>query len=144
VAHFTNTVCLAYRILVVIKAVEARANTQNDSPVSPELLAEYLKQDDNTAEVSLTGWRAPSRTGKLAQLAWEVHHESSESYLQMSHSLFAGSKATSLQLPEGADCRDLTFVSHNLGQLQTLLCLLSPRKLSDIVWKARHRRRLMQ
>jgi hypothetical protein len=57
------------------------------------------KNDSTAEEVSLAGWRSPSPAGVLAQLAWDVHRESTESYLQMSNSLLAGSSATSLPTP---------------------------------------------
>jgi hypothetical protein len=99
VAHFTNTVCLAYRILMVVKAVEARAIARGGSPVPLKDFLLYLKDGNSTADVSLIGWRSLSPAGVLAQVAWGVHRESSESYSQMSQSLLAGSGATSLPVP---------------------------------------------
>jgi hypothetical protein len=115
--HFTNTVCLAYRILMVIKVVEARAIALSECPVSRELPLDSLRTEGRAAEVPLNGWRVPSPAGMLAQLAWDVHRESGESYCEMSRSLLAGSGAVSLSSPT-TDSQDLLLRSFNLPQLE--------------------------
>jgi hypothetical protein len=134
-AHFTNTVCCAYRILMLIKAVEARAMALGTSSPSQASSSDYVSNDDSTAEVSLAGWRSPSPAGMLSQLAWDVHWESSLSYRQMSRSLLAGSKATSLPSPADGE-QDLLLHSFTLSQLKAASF---PQGVSqDLVRKARH------
>jgi hypothetical protein len=70
--------------------------------------------------------------------AWDVHHESSESYNQMSHAMLAGSDATSLPAPADAHCRDFLLLSRNREKLDKLFRLIPPRYPRDLVWKARH------
>jgi hypothetical protein len=141
--HFTNTVCCAYRILMVIKAVEARAMALGESSVSHPTSSASASASPSDAvskhgctadEVSLAEWRASSPAGMLAQLAWDVHRESNESYRQMIRSLLAGSSATSLPVPP-ADSRELLFRSFSLSQLEAAHF---PQGISqDLVRKAR-------
>jgi hypothetical protein len=119
VALFTNTVCTAYRVLMVIKAVEARAIALGESAVnSREQSTVRPAPPLDPLSVSLAALRAPSPTGMLAQLAWDVHRESSEGYLQMSQSLLAGSGATSLPTP-AAGAQDLLVRALSHQQLVT-------------------------
>jgi hypothetical protein len=83
----------------VITEVEARNTALGKSAATQEARLNALSKEDSTAEVSLAAWRAPATAGMLAQLAWDVHRESNESYLQMSQALLAGSGATSLPTP---------------------------------------------
>jgi hypothetical protein len=110
--HFSRTVCLAYRMLMVVKAVEARAMALDErqaaelsnslpchshagQPTSP------LGSARGNRACTLSAWRTSASPGMLANLAWEVHRESAASYTRMTRALLAGSRATRLPPPPG-------------------------------------------
>lgn len=107
--HFSRSACLAYRILMVIKAVEARAMALDEAPDVKDSLprhsqdpaAHRLLGSTRAHRVPIAVWRTNSPPGMLAGLAWEVHRESSESYNRMARALVGGSRATRLPTPLG-------------------------------------------
>jgi hypothetical protein len=116
VLHFNRTACLAYRMLMVIKAVEARAMAMDETqtaemkisrpahePTGPASSPHRLLGSTRAHRVPLTAWRENSPPGLLARLAWDAHRESSASYSRMSRAMLNGSPATRMPIPPDAD-----------------------------------------
>lgn len=106
-AHFNSIACSAYRVFLIIKAVEARAMALRSDelqtlPMDPSAgrhdpnCPSVCSNESAQALVPYRLWLESSRPGTIADYAWGVHLESRASYARASRALLFNSQATAL------------------------------------------------
>lgn len=105
IGHFSRIACVAYRILLVIKAVEARAMALDeagrraaglDERELEALRTRLGNADAARVPMARSLWLDNSQPGAVADFAWSVHLESRASYARASRALLSGSRALAL------------------------------------------------